>query len=278
MMVTRSIGLIAAAAVITLSAGAISPSGAPASAANVPTITLSQPAFTQYASDFVSYPDFNNWDAGFTFHWTINAPSGICSQTLTYANYDTLGGDVDPLLNQDSETVSLPRTARSFAARSNTMDFSRSGYSVVVRMKECNGRHVASNPVHTVIQPGEDLDPAMHYSKGWSVSHCSCWSDTTTHRTSSKNASVSFQTAPAYDRSGVDVALVMPKANNRGSAAVYVDGVHRATVNTYSKTATNRTIVYQVVLAGLTRHTVKIVNLATHGHPRIDVDATINSG
>jgi hypothetical protein len=278
MMVTRSIGLIAAAAVLTLTAGAISASGASASASNAPSITLSQPTFTQYASDFVSYPDFNNWDAGFTFHWTIKAPAGICSQTLTYANYDTLGGDVDPVLNQDSETVSLSKWARSYAARSDTMDFSRSGYSVVIRMKECNGRHVTSNPVHTVIQPGEDIDPAMHYSKGWSVSHCSCWSDATTHRTSSKNASVSFQTAAPYDHSGVDVALVMPKASNRGSADVYVDGVRRATVNTYSKTAMNRTIVYQVVLSGWARHTVKIVNLATHGHPRIDFDATINGG
>jgi hypothetical protein len=263
---------------MALTAGALTASGASASAANAPVITLSQPTFTQYTSDFISYPDFNDWDAGFTFHWTINAPAGICSQTLTFANYDTLGGDFDPILKQDSETVSLPRSARSYAARSNTMDYSRSGFGVVVRMKECNGRHVTSNPIETVIQPGEDIDPAMHYSRGWSVSHCSCFSDATTHRTSDKNASVSFQTAAPYDHSGVAVALVMPKAKNRGSAAVYVDGVRRATVNTYSKQAINRTIVYQVVLSGWARHTVKIVNLATHGHPRIDVDATINSG
>jgi len=54
--------------------------------------------------------------------------------------------------------------------------------------------------------------------------------------------------------------------------------VQKVTVDTYSKTPINRTIVYQVALPGTATHTGKIVNLATAGHPRIDLDATINGG
>lgn len=54
--------------------------------------------------------------------------------------------------------------------------------------------------------------------------------------------------------------------------------VKKVTVDTYSKTAINRTIVYQVALPGTATRTAKIVNLATAGHPRIDLDAPINGG
>jgi len=54
--------------------------------------------------------------------------------------------------------------------------------------------------------------------------------------------------------------------------------VQKVTVDTYSKTPINRTIVYQVALPGTATHTGKIVNLATAGHPRINLDATINGG
>lgn len=67
----------------------------------------------------------------------------------------------------------------------------------------------------------------------------------------------------------------MEKAPNRGSADVYVDGVKKATVNTYSSTTAHRVIVWQTVLAA-GAHVVKVVNRATAGHPRIDLDAVLN--
>jgi hypothetical protein len=201
----------------------------------------------------------------------------VCSQTLTYANYDTLGGEVDPILRQESSTISLSKTARSYAASTDAPDYGRGGYSVVIRVKGCDGRIATSNPVHTVIVPREETDPGITYSGTWSVSHCACASGGTTRWTTAKNASVTFRTQPPQDGSGVDVALIMAEANNRGSAAVYVDGVKKATVNTYAASPVNGKITYQILLSGLASHTVKIVNLATAGHPRIDLDATIST-
>ena len=154
----------------------------------------------------------------------------------------------------------------------------RGGYSVVIRVKGCDGRTVASNPVHTVIVPHEETESGITYSGTWSVSHCLCASGGTTRWTTAKNASVTFRTQAPADSSGVDLALIMAKASNRGSAAVYVDGVRKATINSYAASPVNGKITYQILLPGAASHTIKIVNLATAGHPRIDLDATINGG
>ena len=272
-----ALAVVIAAATAATGAATVPAAGASQSSAVGPTVRLAQPIFTSYDS---TYDDtgFNYWDAAFTFHWTVNAPAGICAQKLTYANYDTLGGDVDPILQQESETISVANGARSYAAHSDAPDYDRGGYSVVIRVKDCTGRVVASNPVHTVVSPGEDTDAAITYSGRWSVSHCACASGGTTHWTTARNASVSFRTVQPFDNSGVDLALVMSKAPNRGSAAVYIDGVRRGTLNTYATTAINGTIAYQILLPGSATHLVRIVNLATAGHPRIDLDATINGG
>jgi hypothetical protein len=276
MYVSRRI-LLAAAAMLSFAATLL-PITRVAAASAPPTIELAQPTFTAYQSYFEVDTGFNDWSADFTFHWTVAAPAGVCAQTVTYANYDAIGGPVDPVLGQASVTVTVPTSARSYMTHSNARDYDRGGYGVIVRITDCNGRKATSNPVHAVVLPGEDTDSALTYSAGWSTSHCTCFSGGTTHWTTTKGASVSFHTAKPVGDSGVELALIMPKASNRGSAAVYVDGVKKATVNTYSKTAVNRGIVYQILLPGTATHAVKIVNLATRGHPRIDLDATINGG
>ncbi len=272
-----SFAVMAALAVAAL-VGAASGCAAPAAPAP-PSVTLTQPTFADIApdGDATSYPA--TWAANATVHWTVTAPAGVCGQTITFQDYDTLGGDDDPVLGYATETQTLSPAVRFFAAPQYWLDYVRLGYAAVVRVTDCNGVTVASNPIHVVLHPGDDLDPAMTYSQGWTVAHCTCFPGGTAHRTSTKDASVSFQTAKPIDASGVTLALIMPKGPTRGSAALYIDGVQRATIDTYDpSTNVNGTIVYQTVLAGTAVHTVKLVNLATPGHSRIDFDATINGG
>lgn len=245
---------------------AVLPSNGADAASAAPKVTLSAPTFTSYESGFVE--DYNEWIAHFTVHWAVTAPAGVCSQTFTFSSYETQG--------EPGETVTLAKTARSYADVMDYLDYDRGGYTAFVQVKDCDGTTATSNVVHAVILPGENDDSGLSYGGAWSISHCSCFSGGTTHWTTAKNASATFRTAEPIGAEGVDVALIMSKAKNRGSAAVYVDGVKKATVNTYSKTAINRQVVYQILLAGTASHTVKIVNLATKGHPRIDLDATIN--
>ena len=49
--------------------------------------------------------------------------------------------------------------------------------------------------------------------------------------------------------------------------------MYRATVNLYSASYLARQIVYAANWTWNGTHTLKVVNLATSGHPRIDVDA-----
>jgi hypothetical protein len=244
-----------------------------------PTVALTQPTFEAIAADggADSYPQA--WDAAFTLHWTVNAPGGVCGQTLTYSDYDTLGGDTDPILGYATETDPLPAAARSYSHGDGYwLDFLRGGYNALIRVTDCHGVKAASNAVHVVLQPGDDQDAAMSYSGGWTVGKCTCWLGGTAHYTSTKNASVTFHTPKPVDASGVRLALVMPEGPTRGSAGLYIDGVYTASLKTYSATKVNAKITYQLLLTGTATHTVKIVNFATAGHPRIDVDATINGG
>ncbi len=249
---------------------------------------MTQPVFTSL-SGFPTSPDsgFIYWTAGFTMTWSVYAPNGVCHQNYTDQDYNDLGGDTDPVLGYSTYTVPIANSARSYAnTDGDAMDFGRGGYNAIDRITECNGAKITSNPVHTVIDIGNDADTGngetvpTYYSPGtvsaWRTANCTCFFDGTSTYTSVKNASFSFLTPQPLDATGVRVALLMPKGPGRGSAAVYVDNVRKATVNTYAATNTNGKITYQILLPGTHTHVVRVVNLATAGHPRIDIDAFIN--
>jgi hypothetical protein len=119
------------------------------------------------------------------------------------------------------------------------------------------------------------IQPVITYTGPWGRSSCACWSDGSTHRTSAVDASARIvMRVPAGKVS--HLGLVMVKAPNRGSFALYLDGVRTATVNTFAATNKPRSIVWQSSIpAGL--HRVRIINLATAGHPRIDLDAVLTN-
>jgi hypothetical protein len=105
----------------------------------------------------------------------------------------------------------------------------------------------------------------------WDVSNSNGWIGGTTAKTSEAGAFVTYRRVYAE---GQHVGVVMPKGPDRGKADVYVDGVQQAVVDTYSPLVTRRIAMFQTRMsAGL--HTIKIVNQATGGHPRIDIDAIV---
>jgi hypothetical protein len=73
------------------------------------------------------------------------------------------------------------------------------------------------------------------------------------------------------------VALVMETGPNRGAFELWIDGRLRAVVDTYAATTQHRTMVWTGQLRGTDAHTVELVNLATPGRPRIDLDAVVTS-
>jgi hypothetical protein len=102
----------------------------------------------------------------------------------------------------------------------------------------------------------------------WEISNCQCWSGGTTHKTFQPGASVTLTSFVAGD-----VGVVMAKGPDRGEADIYLNGNFVRTVNTYSPTGSNRVIVANIATDPNQENTITIVNRATSGHARIDLDA-----
>ena len=111
------------------------------------------------------------------------------------------------------------------------------------------------------------------YAGKWRVVNCTCATGGTMRKTSAKGASFTYSD---YWNRDDHLGLVMAKGPRRGAAVVYIDGVKRATIHTHAPIKQNRVIVYDKWMPKGT-HTVRVVNRATSGHPRIDLDAVINN-
>jgi hypothetical protein len=152
---------------------------------------------------------------------------------------------------------------------------STSGYRAVAR--DCAGNTATSDgPASRVWQ--EDgfapffplQEPTIEYSGTWAVQTGPWTSGGQQRFTSSPGASVSF-TWDFYGE-GNHIGLVMPKGPGRGAAAIFADDVLVGTIDTNAPANDNRRLVFDHAMpAG--SHTLSIVNLATVGHPRIDIDA-----
>lgn len=104
------------------------------------------------------------------------------------------------------------------------------------------------------------------YAGAWtSTSFVGAWAGTARY-SSASGASATFTcTCEA-------VTWVTDEDSSHGSAKVYVDGALRKTVNTQSSAKKNRVVVFKYGWTTDGFHTMKIVNLATAGHPRVTVD------
>jgi hypothetical protein len=118
---------------------------------------------------------------------------------------------------------------------------------------------------------------SLKYTDTWSVSTCKCWSNGKVHKTTEKGATaqLTFE-IPTSDGSPTTWALglVMAKGPDRGSVLIRLDGVRMAIVSANSDVKVNRTVVRSKAVSPGT-HTLRLVNQATAGHPRIDVDAFV---
>jgi hypothetical protein len=127
---------------------------------------------------------------------------------------------------------------------------------------------------------GPTFRPLLSQQSAAAVSYHGTW-----HTVSNSYASggtIAYSTASAASAtfvfSGYAVSWVAYRGPNRGSAAVYVDGVYKATVNLHSATYHARQIVYATHWSQSGSHSLRIVNLGTAGHSRVDVDAFVRLG
>lgn len=113
----------------------------------------------------------------------------------------------------------------------------------------------------------QETDATVAHSGAWAAATSSAASGGATAFTTQAGA------AATLSISGTSAAWVSPTGPTRGSARVYVDGVLASTVSLYAATGHSRQVVFATSWATTGKHTIRIVNLGTSGHPRIDLDA-----
>lgn len=148
-------------------------------------------------------------------------------------------------------------------------------WEVTATRGETTAAVTVSDKLHVVQEDGTNWvgDPVQGTiaTKGrWKTSHCNCWLGKAVLKTYQRWARMSF-TATVTE--GRVIAVVMSKAPNRGVARIKLDGAKQGHIDTYSETKVNRVIVWQTPPLEAGTHTIEVVNLATDGRRRIDVDA-----
>ena len=261
-----SISLLVGALVASLTA---STAGA---AADVSGPSLSVPTRSSFVigqvTDDPVFTDGRLWfaDGGAyrRFVWRASDPSGICRYTVDEF-HNVQGWELE------TQSNSTHATTGSFTYKVDDYENSDELGGIRVNAYDCAGNVTTAQRGTEMIRIERDYGPTL--PSGWARTSCTCAIGDSMLRTSTKNRSLS--TVVNGQGRNDHVALVMAKGPARGKAAIYFDGRFATTVDTYARANTNRVVVWEKELTGTVNHTVKVVNLATSGRPRIDIDAYI---
>ena len=204
--------------------------------------------------------------------WTgKDSGSGICG----YDVYRVFAGAEPGLLVQGTLETSFVYTADTdyddqFGYGMGKVE----GWNIVAR--DCAGntatKYVRTFPV-VIQEDGQTFyygDRPPTYAGSWSTISCDC-SDGAVASTTQAGASVTY----VHGDQGRRIALVMDQAPNRGRFRVLINGVEQAVVDNGAGVSTRkpRVIVWEGAIDA--NAVVQVVNLATTGRPRIDLDAII---
>lgn len=214
------------------------------------------------------------WDIPRRLSWQAADDDADCQ--LTYDLYRVYAGAEPALLLDETDVTQFDLLTNDYDGTFGGGSGATSGWNVVAHDCAGNARESPYPRGSKVWQedgfapfPPHFPEPTVEYTGAW-TNQTGPWASGGRQRfTSEVGASVSFATEFIAHQ---HVGLVMAKGPGRGSAEIRVDGVAVGTVNTYAPVNDNRRVVFdQRMDAGV--HTIEIVNLATAGHPRIDVDA-----
>ena len=233
---------------------------------------------SQVSPDYDCSTTMSYLDLDETTKWSGSDDSGAVSYTVE----QNFVGSEPYFLLEDSRLTSVQSQGSTYDGNCGGSGFSPSGITVYAQDPAGNttDRFVAGGVVGVTQDDGTTTTryarlAKLSFSPDWARSSCVCWSHSTTRKTTTAGAAATATlTVPPGEAS--HLGLVMAEGPGRGKFRVYVDGVRHATVGTYAATSRPRVIVWQVALRAGT-HKVRIVNLATPGRPRIDLDAVLTN-
>jgi GH25 family lysozyme M1 (1,4-beta-N-acetylmuramidase) len=188
--------------------------------------------------------------------WSATDPSGVAQDELQRA-----------VGTGDWTGVGLPTTTTTTVTQTLAIS---SGYRYQARASDGVGN---TSDWSTALK----VTPLLIQQSSGSVTYGGTWH--TWSVSSASGGSDKYATAKgAWAKltfTGSSVAWVAATGPTRGSADVYVDGVYKGAVSLYASAYHPRQIVFAYSWATNGTHSIKLVNRATSGHPRIDLDAFI---
>jgi GH25 family lysozyme M1 (1,4-beta-N-acetylmuramidase) len=212
------------------------------------------PTVTPSVSQLFSRATLGSTSTPVRTSWSASDPSGI---TATFLQRSTNGGSWTVQSLTTPTTTSVVQSL-NFGSTYRYFDKATDGAS--------NPSSWAYGPT---FRPLLAQQTAATYSGPWSNGSFSLASGGSLKFTSAKGAWAQ------YSFTGSSVSLVAYRGPTRGSAAVYVDGKWRGTINLNSPTYSAKQIVYATSWATNGAHKIRIVCQGTAGHPRIDIDAFV---
>lgn len=257
----------------------------PSVSANAATDTtgpqLTVPPYAQFlqgaqlgATEYLDGGGSYNNSIPITVGWSAKDASGICGYTLKQVN---AGGPPWLLLSRTNATI-YQGTVTDYTNQEGGGGGWPIGYSLTAF--DCAGNRTTRSisTTSTLTQDDGSYDwqyPGVvdiAYSGSWQKSLCACYDAGSVEKASAKGATATMTfTANAQD----SIALVMEKAADRGKLTVQVDGVNVGVVDNHSRTSLHKVIVWAGRVSTTGNHVVKVINQATTGRPRIDLDAVL---
>jgi hypothetical protein len=183
--------------------------------------------------------------------WTASSTAGA-----TYTLQEQVNGG-------SWTTVTSGTTAVQFKTQ---LTFNNSYAFRVEAVSGTNTSAFAANSAFTVLAY---QDSALSYTGTWAMGGVSNLWGGSDHYTKAAGASGSFSFT------GRNVAVIGNMGTGNGSANEYVDGVRIKTVSEYASSTKYRQVVARRGWPTPGSHTIKMVNVATSGHPRFDIDGIV---
>jgi hypothetical protein len=282
-MKTLSLGTVSAAFAVALSVvGAPTAAAAhdtqppvlktPVKAAFVVGARLDQYRDTQEGHAFYNVPMRLAWSATDNVDDELNYdvweyPQGAepnrVGNFITETRFDVVGSDDDGFFGGGALMIDhWGVQAYDNAGNSTT----RSIFGASLLVTQDNGSQTFGSPAADSV--------SVEYVGAWPQAQCNCYADRTSHHTKVAGNAVVITVHVPPRQDVRRVALVMDQGPNLGKAQIKVDGVPRGKVDTHNDAEIHKAVVWTRQLKPGT-HKIRIVNLATAAHPRIDFDAVV---
>ena len=160
---------------------------------------------------------------------------------------------------------------KTFAGTTHSATFSGTGgstYLFRVKAVYAGGAATTFSPAVTSVIPYDERNAINVFSSGWSSLSATNRFAGTLRSTTLVGKTMSVKATLAHS-----FVVIGDKCPKCGKMKVYIDGALVKTIDTYRSSTAPRQVLFTKTFNGTYPHSLKIVNLATAGRPKLTIDA-----